>query len=460
MGVQAQGAGSSKEEINAILMRLNQAKNQLTNPIPGSSPDYDLINFNRATGSDLFGAKNNDEMLSRLAAAFRRISLAQAENWGQRLGYSPAAVNLFRSPDFDKRHKALEQRSNVSEASIATARQLQRIMADLDQSTQNVKNSLLAAFGPGMVKELDAFSHWINAHGNDITGFFQGISAGAEKVTEALGGTDRALKDVVALYGASKIAKVAGSHSVIGKAGWAGALAYIGEPVIDKGLNALFGNYDAFQAARTAKTWGDFGHALIGETGGAHWEKGKWIDPRYQATPALTSAVARTESQGNPNAVSRAGAAGLMQLMPNTARDLGLTPAERFDPEKAYAAGQIHLSRLLRHYNGDTQLALMAYNAGQGRIDNYLAGKGQPLKQETLDYPQKVLENYHQIVQQASAPPAAIAAQTTDNRQTHSTHINTVNVMTHPQTVNQLQQSIEEQAKRHRMNTTLNNGMY
>ena len=109
---------------------------------------------------------------------------------------------------------------------------------------------------------------------------------------------------------------------------------------------------------------------------------------RHGVDPALLAAIAKAESSFNPRAVSRAGAQGLMQLMPGTARDLGvnaLIPAEAID-----GAARL-MSRHLRAFGGRVDLALAAYNAGPGNVRKY---GGVPPFQETRDYVQRVTRNW------------------------------------------------------------------
>jgi len=113
---------------------------------------------------------------------------------------------------------------------------------------------------------------------------------------------------------------------------------------------------------------------------------------QQEGVPAgLVSAMMQAESAGNPNAVSPAGAQGLMQIMPATGGDLGLR--DPFNPEQNIRAGAKYLGQLLQRYDGNTGLAVAAYNMGPGALDAYLAGK-RNMPGETQAYVQKVMRHY------------------------------------------------------------------
>ena len=120
---------------------------------------------------------------------------------------------------------------------------------------------------------------------------------------------------------------------------------------------------------------------------------------KYELSPLLIDAVARQESGYRVNAVSRVGAIGVMQLMPGTARMLGVRNPR--DPHANIDGGARYLRRLLDRFGGDVSLALAAYNAGPGRVER---ARGIPRIAETQNYVTKILARL------ASGAAAATAA--------------------------------------------------
>jgi len=136
-----------------------------------------------------------------------------------------------------------------------------------------------------------------------------------------------------------------------------------------------------------------------GDYGGLAW----WAAKKHALNPRLVAAVARAESNWNPRARSRKGACGLMQIMPATGRRFGLSRSELYDAKKNLEAGSRYLAWLVDRFDGDLELVLAAYNAGEGAVDRY---GGVPPYRETREY----IKRIYAYLGIEPAPPSALAA--------------------------------------------------
>ncbi|TSK07247.1 MAG: lytic transglycosylase domain-containing protein [Geobacter sp.] len=160
-----------------------------------------------------------------------------------------------------------------------------------------------------------------------------------------------------------------------------------GEPAVDHGPEAAFqaqqSNFAVGRLPEVPVAGADSGTDAIIEK----------ASRRYGVDSGLIRAVIKAESGFNPRAVSSAGAQGLMQLMPATARGLGVT--DPFDPEQNVMAGTRFLKDMLQRYNGNVDEALAAYNWGPGNVDRHGT---ESLPRETRGYLVKVKGYYAQYV--------------------------------------------------------------
>ena len=138
-----------------------------------------------------------------------------------------------------------------------------------------------------------------------------------------------------------------------------------------------------------AETWGT---QILKDTAGTN------------VSPALVLAVIGVESAGNPGAVSSAGATGLMQLIPATAKRFGVTDAT--DPAQNIRGGVAYLNFLMNTFNRDPVLVLAAYNAGEGAV---AANNGVPPYSETRDYVPKVLAAWTVAQGLCMTPPELVS---------------------------------------------------
>ncbi|EOI6389908.1 lytic transglycosylase domain-containing protein [Yersinia enterocolitica] len=427
----AESVGSSAEAITSALVKLKNTKNWSVSGM--GAPDDStqaILQLGSQVGVDIIGAKDPGEMFKKVEEALRKLPKEQAATYIQRLGYDTSLLPSILDGSLDQKQGKFQGASNNTEQMIKQALEVKEVMVKLDQTTESLGNNLVKVFGPDAVALMEAFNQWVTANGGNVIDFFKDADKWVRQFSAALAGNKNAIH---------QWAQVSDNFNLI---------SGFDKPVVDLGgyLDKKLKGNSAWQ------WWKEVKDKNIGDLfSGDKPEDNKDVDMEK-----LLDAVMKTESGGRPNIVHPvSGATGAYQFMTPAAKDMGLrvdsVVDERLDPAKSREAARKYLNLLLNRYGGNKKLALMAYNGGMGRIDNHLAGKGEPLKPETIEYPGKVLGYYEQMSQYASMSGMPSQSQSVDNSRSQATHINNVNVNSNPQSVDAIQKSIEDQLRRSSM---------
>lgn len=396
-------------------------------------------------------------------------------------GFDPSDAAKIKSGELKQLVDSETKKSNITAQQVKEQENLLVKIGELGSQMERVAQGIAIAFSPEVIAGMEAFGKWIEAHQGDIIGFFNNAGDKVKAFTEAVGGAENALWILAGAYGVGKVgSKVAGA--AIGSAiGGAGA----GAGAASAGVGALFRltpwlsivySGDAGAAStmdelnRTGATWQN---QLIDGDVEQHAQTARRNKHSAQEMDGLLDGITITESGGNPLAYNaKSGAAGAYQFRPGTARDVGLRVDsqvdERLDPEKARAAAAIYMSQLLKRYNGNVDNALRAYNWGMGNVDKWIANGSDEsqLPKETRDYTGKVYGNmgnarnyYAMQGRLADRSPYQLSSSGGNPQITNSTHINTVNVNSNPQSVDALTKSVEKQAQRSTTNASFSSAV-
>ncbi|EKN3386118.1 lytic transglycosylase domain-containing protein [Yersinia enterocolitica] len=427
----AESVGSSAEAITSALVKLKNTKNWSVSGM--GAPDDStqaILQLGSQVGVDIIGAKDPGEMFKKVEEALRKLPKEQAATYIQRLGYDTSLLPSILDGSLDQKQGKFQGASNNTEQMIKQALEVKEVMVKLDQTTESLGNNLVKVFGPDAVALMETFNQWVTANGGNVIDFFKDADKWVRQFSAALAGNKNAIHQWV---------QVSDNFNLI---------SGFDKPVVDLGgyLDKKLKGNSAWQWWKEVKDK-NIGDLFSGDKPG---------DNKDVDMEKLLDAVMKTESGGRPNIVHPvSGATGAYQFMTPAAKDMGLrvdsVVDERLDPAKSREAARKYLNLLLNRYGGNKKLALMAYNGGMGRIDNHLAGKGEPLKPETIEYPGKVLGYYEQMSQYASMSGMPSQSQSVDNSRSQATHINNVNVNSNPQSVDAIQKSIEDQLRRSSM---------
>lgn len=371
-------------------------------------------------------------------------------------GFDPTDAAKIKSGELKSLVDSETKKSNITAAQVKEQEALVATLGQLDSELERLRTGLAIAFAPEVINAMKAFGDWIKDHHGDIIGFFKGAGDVVKKFTDAVGGANALL--ILLAMGLKANPLVLGAMAAASAANSANNIA---DAVKEKdGTDSFF---DSVWGRLKAGGWANWEAQRNGQLPppDQHGQSARRKGVSGSQLDDILHGIMMTESGGNPLAYNvRSGATGAYQFMPGTARDMGIRVDskvdERLDPEKSRAAAAIYMRQLLTRYDGNVDNALRAYNWGMGNVDKWIANGSDvsALPKETREYTGKVHGNmggsrnyYATQGRMADSRPYELASGG-GSTVTNSTHINTVNVNSNPQSVDALTQSVEQQARR------------
>lgn len=382
-------------------------------------------------------------------------------------GFDPTDAAKIKSGELKSLVDSETKKSNITAAQVREQEKVAVTLGQLDSQFTRLKTDLAIAFAPDVVNGMKAFGSWIEKNHGNIIGFFDDAGKTAKRFTEAVGGAENALKLLAAAYVGSKVTGAGIPPWLAGLVAYGTYLYNDQDNIKDSAESSL--SYTKRNLGDAARAFGidtDLGR----KPGTVMGDNIQWDIPG--STDILADAIRKVESSDGAHLYSPKGAVGEYQIMADTGRELGLRidsqVDERLDPEKSRAATLSYISKLIKKYDGNLDNALRAYNWGMGNVDKWIANGSDPAKllKETRDYTGKIrsamglsdannsigadsYSNYYATqTKLADSRPYQLASSGGQPQITNSTHINTVNVNSNPQTVNELTKNIQRQARR------------
>lgn len=449
----AAATGSSEQTMTSMLMRIKDAQNwQATGWGAPDASTITMMQLEGMTGEQIIGAKDPGEALLAQARALRKLDKPMAEQAWKMMGGQADMFNLMYNEPIDKLVEKYSKGSNATDAAVKQARDVNKALQDLNQTVSSLGNDMVLAFGPTVNEGLRQFSDWITNNKDDILGFFREGAEWAKKFSDAVGGPTNAAILLLGMKG-GKTTALAAMALIAGKTLADPEKAQeIGEKLQGGAnvVNGVFGLDDPVEQVKRLRTT-------------------DLSVPENMETMLDAVALWEGRGKGRPNAISPVGAAGLYQLMPETAREDRDGPGgvdfalrvddevdERFDNERARAKAQIILARLWKKYGRADDVAT-AYHSGEGNVDKWIAGGRRSYGPDALgpngsEYAAGVASYYGEQLKLAErSRPQGMPGGNTDNSQTNTMSVNNVNVYSNPQNADQLHQHLEGLNRRSKM---------
>ena len=383
-------------------------------------------------------------------------------------GFDPTDAAKIKSGELKSLVDSETKKSNITAAQVKEQEALVATLGQLDSEFDRLRQDLVTAFAPEVISAMKSFGDWIRDHHGDIIGFFKDAGDSIKKLSESVGGATTLLLLLAAGLRANPLVMAAIAAASVGK-----EIDDANAEAKRKGMNVGDYVYDQVHGEKKPfLTWESI-KSFFGVDEVEQYAQSARMAQSSGNMDDLLHGIMMTESSGNPLAYNvSSGAAGAYQFMPGTARDMGLRVDsqvdERLNPEKARAAASVYMTQLLKRYDGNVDNALRAYNWGMGNVDKWIANGSDisQLPKETREYTGKVYGNmgnarnyYATQGRLADTRPYQLASSGGQPQITNSTHINTVNVNSNPQTVDALTNSINQQAQRQSTNGTFSSAV-
>ncbi|EFN4332978.1 lytic transglycosylase domain-containing protein [Escherichia coli] len=401
-------------------------------------------------------------------------------------GFDPTDAAKIKSGELKQLVDSETKKSRITAQQVKEQEKVAATLGQLDSEFSRLKQNLAMAFAPDVIDGMKAFGSWIEKHHGDIIGFFNDAGNMTKQFTKAVGGAEEALKLLAAAYVGSKLTGGVLPPWLAGLIAY-GLYLYNDRENIEGAAKGSF-DYSKRELGDTMRSMGfdtDFGRRgdeIYGNNIQPDIPLPDGVKP--VSMDSLLDAIREVESSGGKKLYSPKGAVGPYQLMKDTAIAYGLKVGdgidERLDEVKSRAAAERFMRDLLKHYKGNVNHALMAYNWGMGNVDKklkYISSTGfdspsskywNTLPKETREYVPKIRaalnakENetlaYYQQQQRIASTPSQTTSKI-DNSRSSSTTIGTVVVNSNPTTVDALTRSVNQQVSRVSTNAAFSSGV-
>lgn len=491
----ASAAGSSAEKMSGTLAGFQKV---LTSIRTGGGQDDPLFGalaaFGGATGANFDYQNDNSEAIMRkIAANWGKLSKDAQRRFGGMFGFDNATQQGLSNGTLVRDADRFAQISKATDEATKKALEFNRRLEEMKQNFSAAAQVLYEALIPyveKLIPLIEKFGIWIATHGPEIEKTFSNISETIGGIVDAVGGWENVLTALLVFVGGKWLL---GITSALG--GVRTSLLALSRISLIAGLVELqkyaekLENKYAWlkdnpvtnflnEGTGTEKTteWGKGFHDWVyGKTGiqlprgdgyvsppqptkegkgllDSLKEKFSSLEKRFGLPEGLLRSVATTESAGNSNAVSSAGAKGLFQFMDPTAKDLGLSGSDVYNPEKSSEAAARYLSQLMGMTGGNLVETLAAYNWGIGNVQNKGLGAA---PEETRNYIPKVLSGI-QVGASSSAMRSSGAGGSGGNKT--DIHISEANFQTSASNANALGEDIQKNLQRNRLVTPMMSG--